>query len=148
MNTFLRRILLCGLLICAACTSESKEANSSNAAPALTVEETPVDSFSRPYFEKKLADLTIPLYDDVRFDTLRQRRYNDGYELRYTIPPGPGNTLRKVRNYYLDVFNTAAEKHGLERLNIDRAIILTRDGEHVVSVTAMDATDPILLFVF
>ncbi|MGM0462409.1 MAG: hypothetical protein ACQEQ4_08330 [Fibrobacterota bacterium] len=148
MNTFLRLFFFWGLLVCVSCTSESRETDSSKAAPALTVEDATVDSFSRPYFEKKLADLNIPLYDDVRFDTLRQRRYNDGYEMRYIIPPGPANTLRKVRNYYLDAFNTAAEKHGLERLNIDRTIILTRDGEHVVSVTAMEDTDHILLFVF
>ncbi|TVR72397.1 MAG: hypothetical protein EA408_06775 [Marinilabiliales bacterium] len=105
--------------------------------------------FDREFFESRLAELNIPVFETAEFDHARERLYGDGYQLRYTIPDNSDESLQLVYDYYHEIFDDAAERAGYERMNIDRLIML-RDGDAIVlSVTNLRrATDDVHLLTF
>ena len=91
---------------------------------------------TREYFEAKLKELNIPVYETAEFDSVSKRLYGDGYQLRYFIPDNSDEKVKEVYNFYSEVMNKVAEDTGLERKYDTGNLIMLFDGNKgIVSVS-------------
>ena len=128
---------------------ESKIEGETAGEPEIAEEPMEEPAFDREFFESRLAELNIPVYETAEFDLARERLYGDGHELRYTIPDNSDEALQIVYDYYHDIFDDVAERTGYERVNIDRLIMLREGNSIVLSVTNMKRlTDDVHLLTF